>query len=48
MSIAKKKFGGVVAYAGNGGCNKLIGVDRENESIYSDEPVEFDDVMEDA
>ena len=48
MGIARKKFGGVTAYAGNGGRDKLIGVDGENESIYSDERVKFDDVMEDA
>lgn len=40
---AKKKFGGIKAYLGNGGDDKLIGVDEDGETIAADEPVVFDD-----
>ena len=43
---AQKGFGGIVPYAGNGGVDKLIGVDGSDDTIESDEEVEFDDYME--
>lgn len=43
---ASKNFGGIESYLGNGGSDKLIGVNGENESIYPIEEVEFDDAME--
>ena len=42
---AKQKFGGIHAYLGNGGDDKLIGVEDENETIAADEAVVFDDYM---
>lgn len=46
MEIAKKKFRGVKEYTGNGGVDKLIGVEGSNESITIDGDVEFDDWTE--
>lgn len=46
IEIATKKFNGVHEYLGNGGCDKLIGVGRDNESITIDGNVEFDDCTE--
>ncbi len=46
MDLVKKRFGGIHEYAGNGGVDKLIGVNGKAESIYAPENVEFDDVME--
>lgn len=43
---AQKQFKGINAYIGNGGTDKLIGVDHENDTIAADEPVEFDDAIE--
>lgn len=43
IEIAEKKFKGVHEYMGNGGYNKLIGVEGSNESITIDGNVEFDD-----
>lgn len=43
---ANEVFGGVYSYAGNGGLDKLIGVNGSNESINVDSPVEFDDWTE--
>ncbi len=40
---ATKKFGGIHEFAGNGGLDKLIGVNGETETIAADCPVEFDD-----
>jgi len=45
MKKAKKKFGGISSFFGNGGTDKLIGVNGDNESIFADEPVQFDDVL---
>lgn len=47
MNKANEQFHGIYSYYGNGGVNKLIGVKGSNESIAADNPVEFDDVMED-
>lgn len=46
MEIAEKRFRGVKEYAGNGGCDKLIGVEGNNESITVDGNVEFDNCSE--
>ena len=46
MQKAKRKFKGVKAYAGNGGTDKLIGVEGHGETIVADEPVVFDDCIE--
>lgn len=46
IEIAQKKFKGVNEYFGNGGCDKLIGVERSNESITIEGNVEFDDWTE--
>lgn len=39
-------FGGICSYCGNGGIDKLIGVDGEYDTIEADESVEFDDAAE--
>lgn len=41
-----QKFKGVHDYLGNGGCDKLIGVEGSNESITIEGNVEFDDWTE--
>ena len=43
---AGKKFGGIMAFVGNGGMDKLIGVEGEGETISADEAPVFDDYME--
>ena len=43
LARAKKKFGGIHAYFGNGGDDKLIGVDGDCDTIAVDEEVIFDD-----
>ena len=42
---AKKHFKGIKSYMGNGGDDKLIGVDGETETIMADEAPIFDDFM---
>ena len=42
---AQKQFKGVHSYNGNGGTDKLIGVEGKNETIVADEPVTFDDCL---
>lgn len=37
-----------MAFAGNGGIDKLIGVDGDYETIDTDEEVEFDDFTEEV
>ena len=44
---AYKEFGGVNGYCGNGGTDKLIGVDGDTEWIETNGIVEFNDVEED-
>lgn len=46
IEIAARKFQGVRGYVGNGGLDKLIGVDGTNESIEVDGEPEFDDWTE--
>ena len=43
---ARRKFGGIHSYLGNGGDDKLIGVENRNETISADEEPEFDDYTE--
>lgn len=40
---AAEEFSGIQSYAGNGGLDKLIGVDHDHDSIAADEDVEWDD-----
>lgn len=40
---ANREFGGIISYGGNGGIDKLIGVDGECDTIEADESVEFND-----
>lgn len=42
---AKKKFSGIRAYLGNGGDDKLIGVEGGDNTIAADEGVVFDDFL---
>lgn len=46
MEIAAQKFKGIHEYMGNGGGDKLIGVEGANESITVEGNVEFDDWTE--
>lgn len=46
MKIVTQKFKGIHDYMGNGGCDKLIGVEGDNESITIDGNVQFDDWTE--
>lgn len=43
---ARRKFGGIHSYLGNGGDDKLIGVENRNETISADENPKFDDYTE--
>jgi len=43
---ARENFGGIMAFAGNGGTDKLIGVSDFEETISADEEPEFDDFTE--
>lgn len=43
---ARKVFGGVQSFVGNGGVDKLIGVTGHEETIAADEKVEFDDFQD--
>ncbi|WP_298028749.1 hypothetical protein [uncultured Dysosmobacter sp.] len=45
LSRARKKFGGIHSFYGNGGDDKLIGVSGDGETISADEEVVFDDFM---
>jgi len=42
LDVAAEEFGGIDSYAGNGGCNKMIGVCGDNESIDCPGTVEWD------
>lgn len=44
LDKAEKEFGGVQSFVGNGGMDKLIGVDGYEESIEITSDVEFDRV----
>ena len=41
--MAKERFKGIDSYGGNGGVDKLIGVEGKNDTICADEDVEWDD-----
>lgn len=43
---AEKKFGGIHGYLGNGGDDKLAGVENDRESIAADDVVMWTDFME--
>ena len=43
---ARENFGGIMAFAGNGGTDKLIGVSDYDETISADKEPEFDDDTE--
>ena len=45
---ARRKFGGIHSYLGNGGDDKLIGVENRNEAISADENPKFDDYAEEV
>lgn len=45
---AAEEFGGIMAFAGNGGTDKLIGVGDYNETISADGEAEFDDYYEEV
>ena len=40
---ASEQLPAISAYAGNGGTDKLVGVDGERQSISADEEIEYDD-----
>ena len=48
IELAGSEFDGIHAYAGNGGLDKLIGVNKHNEAIFVDGEVEFDDAYEET
>ena len=41
---AYNQLSSLTAYCGNGGDDKLIGVDNENESVFADDKIEYDDI----
>ena len=41
MELAEEHFGGITEYCGNGGIDKLIGVEDESESVAADGYVEW-------
>lgn len=43
---AQQEFGGIHSFLGNSGADKLVGVEKSNESIAADEAPIFDDFME--
>lgn len=45
---ARRKFGGIHIYLGNGGDDKLIGVENRNETISAYENPKFDDYAEEV
>ena len=44
MEKAENQLSSLTAYCGNGGCDKLVGVDDSDESVSADEFIEWDDV----
>lgn len=45
-ALAKKQFLGIRSVCGNGGTDKLLAVQGKDDTIAADEPVVFDDFME--
>ena len=48
IEVAQREFEGIDSYVGNGGDDKLIGVEGENETIAADDYVVFDDAQEEV
>lgn len=46
FALAKKEFQGIRSVAGNGETGKLLAVIGNDDTIAADEPVVFDDYME--
>lgn len=44
LAKASNKLDMLTAYCGNGGLDKLVGVDGSHDSVSADEEIEFDDV----
>ena len=44
--IAAKKFHGINPYLGNGGSDKLIGVEGKGDTIFAEEEIVWDDFEE--
>lgn len=42
MNKAEDRFGGVIEYVGNGGCDKLLGVSEDDESVAADGMIEWE------
>lgn len=42
--VALDQRSSLTSYCGNGGTDKLIGVDGDDESVSADEEIEYDDV----
>ena len=42
--VALNQRDSLTAFCGNGGLDKLVGVDGEEESVSADEEIEYDDV----
>jgi len=45
-ALAKRQFKGIRSAAGNGGANQVLSVSGKHDTIAADEPVEFDDYMD--
>lgn len=43
LEKAKETFGGIHEYCGNGGDDKLIGVENSSESVFADGDIEWDE-----
>lgn len=43
-SAAKEQRSGLTAYAGNGGDDMLVGVEKDGESVSADGDIEYDDI----
>ena len=41
---AAEELGSLMAFSGNGGLDKLVGVNEPNQSVSADEEIEYDDV----
>ena len=41
LEVAYNELTGLICYAGNGGSDKLIGVDGENESVSAEDEIEW-------
>lgn len=44
MEKVENQLSSLTAYCGNGGCDKLVGVDDSDESVSADELIDWDDV----